>query len=390
MDKKVFFEVFGHSVLGPAILGYVTWIERRLKEFGIKKVFFLAREGQFIKRAFDIISTDEYDERYLYVSRRSLTIPAVATIESINDFLALHPMYDHLSAKQQIEELDINPDKFKKYTWYSEAAMETCLGNLSRDVKDAIIECMFRELQDQAKQELAELCMYLRQNEVNGKFAIVDLGWNGSMQRAMLQVLESDHVECDMVGFFLAQREGFIRNKNYINNKGFLFEYGKVSRTESLLLNSGTNLLEILFCANHGTTKCYEEKDGMIMPVLCPYEYAEEYSKIKICQDAAIQYVKEMYERNQLPEPGMETVMFKEMYRVLKRPTNEEIKFLGDLTFSDMKGEKQYLASSTKIFPIQEFVKIFRTVGWKTAFLKRNLHIPNSFALYILLRKIFH
>lgn len=390
MDEREFFEKFGFSVLGPAILGYVTWIERRLNELNIKKVFFFAREGQFIKRAFDTISMGEYDEKYLYVSRRSLTFPAIATISKIDEFLALHPMYDHLSLKMQIDELDISPNKFVKYSWYSKELMEIPFGNLNESIRKEVIESIFLETKIRAKQEVANLCMYLRENEVCGKVAIVDLGWNGSMQRALVQILEEDHVDCDMYGFFLAQREGFVRNKDYINNQGFLFEYGQVSLREGLLLNSGTNLLEILFCADHGMTKYYEKKDGTIVPVFSQYEYEEEYPKIKICQDAAIEYVKKMYDSNQLPRPEKEKLLFRGMYDVLKRPTKDQIIFLGELKYSDMKGKKQYLASDKKIFPVREFVSAFRDAGWKTAFLKRNLSLPGSFVLYMLLRKIFH
>lgn len=390
MENEKFYEKFGYSILGPAILGYVTWIDHCLSELGIKKVFFFAREGQFIKRAFDIISTNDYIETYLYVSRRSLTIPAIATVSTVEEFLALHPIYNHISVKTQFDELNISFDNFRECDWYSDRVLESRFGNLSEQVKSDITNSLFYEVKQQAKPELEKLCKYLEQSGVNGKIAVADLGWNGSMQRALGQVLKSAQVDCDMIGFFLAQREGYVRNKNYIKNKGFLFEYENVSKYESLLLNSGTNLLEVLFCADHGMTECYAKRNDRMTPILREYEYKEEYSKIKICQEAAIHYIVDAYKSNNLPKSGEEKRLFAPMYRVLKRPTRDELKYLGELRFSDMNGKKQYLATAVNFFPIRNFVSCFRNSGWKTAFLKRNLHIPGSFTVYALFRKLFH
>ncbi len=93
-EDSDFYHTFGYTVLGPAIYGYVSWIKDFLQKHDIQKVFFFAREGEFIKRAFDCIADQTFEGHYLYVSRRSLTVPAIATIHDVASFLKDRPIWN--------------------------------------------------------------------------------------------------------------------------------------------------------------------------------------------------------------------------------------------------------------------------------------------------------
>ena len=389
-NKNNFYYKFGYTILGPAIYGYVSWINRKLCELDLNKIFFFAREGQFIKRAFDAIFSEKYEEHYLYVSRRSLTVPAIATTKSIEEFLEYRPIYDRVTVENQMDKLGVEPLAFKKYSWYSEKILKTTFGQLSDRTKKIIQKDMYLETIKVASTELERLCAYLEQECVYGKFAVIDLGWNGSMQRALTEVLKYKGVEAEVTGFFLAQRDEYYKNEDYILNFGYLFNYNHVKKKENLLLHSGTNLLEFLFGADHGSTRSYCWKENCIVPELEEYEYGNVYSNLKECQDAAIRFVIDFHNKNGFPEKGTEKTFFDPMYNFLKRPSIDGIKHFGDVEYSDMSERGLYLAKAVSIVPVKKFVKEFQDSGWKVAFLKRNLGLPFSFEIYAWLRKIFN
>lgn len=387
---KSFYYSFGKNVLGPAVYGYVSWIKDFLQKQNIKKVFFFAREGEFIKRAFDCIVDNPFEEHYLYVSRRSLTVPAIATIKDIDSFLKYRPIREKVKVRDQIGKLGLTTNDFLDCHWYCADSLDKTFSELKEEEKSEIIEDMFHRVQRKAKAELMLLKFYFSQENVNGKFAVVDLGWNGSMQSAMVDVLADTFEDADMVGFFLAQRDEYYKYKDKIKNFGYLFNYGDVSDEENLLLNSGTSLLEFLFSASHGSTIGYEKKGENVYPILDEYEFKEVYPIIKECQEGAIDFIKD-YSKNFSENVSIEYKQyFFPMYRVLQQPSYELIEHFGDICVSDMNETEVYLANKCSLTSPKKFIKAFTECGWKTAFIKRNLRTKHALAIYSVLRKHFN
>lgn len=400
-----FYIDFGYRILGPAVCGYSLWLIRQLSEMGIKKVYFFAREGQFIKKAFDEFSANQFEEHYLYVSRRSLAVPALFFAKTLDDFLALRPIYDRVKVRDQIVKVGLGKESFFNTNLIDGSLLDKTFSELKFDEKWHVQEVLFKESKENAQKELNILVKYLEQEGISGDIAVIDLGWNGSMQRSLVQICQGNGMDVNIIGFFLAQRDEFYKNAQYINNHGFLFEYGKVSKKENLLLNSGTNLLELLFAADHGSTRTYQEQDGKVIPVLEDYEYGRVYGTIKRCQDAALQFVRDFknswdYGNHENSESHInydkygiddrEHEFFEPMYKILKRPSPSVVKNWGDMPYSDMNEISLYLAPEIQLNSVRGCMKAFKDAGWKTAFLRRNFGIYFSFELYSYLRKIFN
>lgn len=388
-ESNEYYYKFGYKYLGPAIYGYVKWLNEQLLERNISKVFFLAREGQFIKKAFDLIKGKEFDEDYLYVSRRSLTVPAVSSVKTVDDFLELRPIYKRVKVSDQIEKVGLYGGFFKEKKWYEKCKDKT-FAELSGYDRQEIINDLFNGARKVAAEELPLLLSYLNQEKVYGKFAVVDLGWNGSMQRALADIARKNQIYCEMTGFFLAQRDEYYKNKDYIENYGYLFNYGRVTEKENLLLNSGTCILEFLFTANHGTTIKYRKEGDRIEPIMANYEYERVYDVIELCQNAALDFINDIQKNQLLSESDNYKTYFNNMYRMLNNPDKEVIEKFGDLNYSDMNEVDLYLARKTSIFPINKFIKEFKDSGWKVAFIKRNLGTKHAFKIYSFLRRLFN
>lgn len=385
-NTEDFYYNFGYQVLGPSLYGFINWLDRQLSYQNQSKIFFFAREGQFLKKAFDSLFLGKYQESYLYVSRRSLTIPAVVMAETLEDFLAYRPMYSRVTVENEIEKLGLCKEDFKECSWYSNAVLNTTFGELKEEQKLSIQKDMFDKTKQNAYQEVQNLLLYLNQEQVKGRFAVIDLGWNGSMQRALSQIFQYYGIDVDMTGYFLAQRDEYYKNAEYIENYGYLFNYGRVSPNENLLLNSGTSLLELLFIADHGSTVSYKNSSGCAKAILDFYEFEDVYPKIKICQDAAIDFIRD-YSKSHIYQDCYYKEYFYPMYRVLKQPSRKMMEAFGDFRISDMNEKDIFLAK--RLSKWKNCVKEFRDAGWKVAFLKRNFYLPVAFGLYKRLRQLF-
>lgn len=381
---------FGYKYFGPALYGYVSWIKKELDERGINKVFFLAREGQLIKKAFDIIKgSGVYAETYLYASRRSLAVPAIATISSVDAFIELRPIYKRVRVRDQFEKVGLSDQDFAKKPWFDKCKNKA-FSDLSEAETNEIIEDLYIEAKKVAQEELELLQEYLAQEGFNGKCALVDLGWNGSMQRSIQEIMNYFHIDVDITGFFLAQRDEYYKNKDKITNYGYLFNYGEVSEKEKLLLNSGTNLLEILFTADHATTIKYQKVKDRVVPLFGEYEYQEIYPRISECQVGALNYIKDHSSLAYCEVQSEYKAYFNNMYKVLQNPDFNILNLFGDINYSDLNERDMYLARKTQLFPIKNLIKEFNYSGWKVGFLKRNLRTSWAFPIYSILRKKFN
>lgn len=74
--------------IAPVYISYVLFIINSAKREGIKRLYFLARDGYILYRLARILSLDkDLDIRYLYVSRRSLTPPFIAEYPDETSYL---------------------------------------------------------------------------------------------------------------------------------------------------------------------------------------------------------------------------------------------------------------------------------------------------------------
>lgn len=381
--------VFGYRYLGPAVFGYVRWIQEQLFSKHIDKVFFFAREGQFIKKAFDLVKRKDFNEKYIYVSRRSLTVPALANASSVEEFIELRPIYGRVRVRDQFAKLGLDEESFKDYSWYRQYCYMT-FSEIPTEIRNIIINDLFIKTKETARYEMDSLVKYLTQEEVYGKFAVVDLGWNGSMQRALQMILDINDINHEMVGFFLAQRDEFYKNKDLIENYGFLFDYGRVSNDENVLLNSGTNFLEVLFSADHGTTLKYKVEKEKVSPILAEFEYTKEIDLIKGIQAAALDFIEDYLTDSSYDMQPKK--YFYNMYKLFMHPSRRIVDMFGDLPYSDLNEKNMKLAPRVSLINVKKWYKTFIYCGWKVAYLKRNIPFKqmNEFNIYKYLRRRFN
>lgn len=385
------YQKFGYECFGPFLWGYVNWIYRSLKETDIKKVYFLSRDGLIMKEAFDICFSDSaIDSHYLEVSRRSLRVPilwmdcrfeTVLNMISPSKLISLNTVFDGvgLSMDDYIELIAANGMQPSDVFDRSYITSNDKLLNLYEQLIPYIIE--------NSKKEYEYIIKYIRQNKLSGKFAIVDIGWSGGMQRYLEQTLSKLDISHEVIGFYTGVAAYYKRNAEVlpeINLNGYVFDF-KNDKHAKDIRNGFVGLFESLFLEQGGSVKNYYEDGDSVKAARYDYEYivngkpTDEYLKIKAIQEAALQFVKNASYNKLLGRLSFSSEeLFSGIHQVGAKPNKKAIELFADFNFYD-EGETQKLAAPKGllyyILHLKDFKKDFLKSRWKIGFLKKMLKI---------------
>lgn len=358
---------FGYNCIGPLMIGFTKWIGNQLAYNDIKKVFFFSREGYFIKKCFEhYYIGSKYEARYLYVSRKSITTPVLSE-EVIFDDLSAFRTVGVKNALEYMLSLGVSETIANDFI-ASHGLKGTAPGAEILRYKSEL-KAVIKEAN---KNKLDLLCKYLRQEGVNGNFAIVDIGWTGSMQATIDTVLSIDRVDHKMIGLFLAQRPEMEKLKKFcLNNKGWLCSYDGPYDIQNILLSS-TGLIESIFMAPHGTTVGYKSVDGCVIePIIDAYEYKGDYEKISRIQKAALAFVEDYISVYADHDSGFEENLPERFLGFLKNPSRVLADRYGEINLSDTR-ENKIAVRYRGINPIRHLKK-YNDSYWKVGYLRRNV-----------------
>lgn len=401
MDK--YYE-FGEKCLGPLLLGYSKWLLENFRKEDIHKVYFFSRDGYLMKQAFDMLPVSKINMKtyYLEVSRRSLRVPILWKDYSLKNLLTmLSPsmlipiasvfdavgldVVDYLSLLEKYG-FDRNSVIYRK-DFLNNKQLKDLYSELSDDIKDVSLA------------EYANLKEYLKVREIEGKFAIVDIGWSGGMQRFLQTTLNEMGIKAEIYGYYTGIAKYYKRNVSdgfALNMHGYLFDFMH-NPSDKDCRNCFVGLYEMLFLEDKGSVEKYVRNDyGQIEALRYSYEYMvngeslPEVEYIKSTQKGALDYVKEHL------TDSIDSIdklrLCGNLLSEGQNPSFKSIKLFADFRFFD-EGEYYKLASPRSLWFYllhpSDFKIDFLKSRWKTAFLKRLLVVPLPYYnIYKLLKKI--
>lgn len=401
MDK--YYE-FGEKCLGPLLLGYSKWLLENFRKEDIHKVYFFSRDGYLMKQAFDMLPVSKINMKtyYLEVSRRSLRVPILWKDYSLENLLTmLSPsmlipiasvfdavgldVVDYLSLLEKYG-FDRNSVIYRK-DFLNNKQLKDLYSELSDDIKDVSLA------------EYANLKEYLKVREIEGKFAIVDIGWSGGMQRFLQTTLNEMGIKAEIYGYYTGIAKYYKRNVSdgfALNMHGYLFDFMH-NPSDKDCRNCFVGLYEMLFLEDKGSVEKYVRNDyGQIEALRYSYEYMvngeslPEVEYIKSTQKGALNYVKEHL------TDSIDSIdklrLCGNLLSEGQNPSFKSIKLFADFRFFD-EGEYYKLASPRSLWFYllhpSDFKIDFLKSRWKTAFLKRLLVVPLPYYnIYKLLKKI--
>lgn len=383
---------FGFEKFGMLLWGFSSWLYQELKKNNIPKVYFFSRDGYIMKKIFDLeYSKDEsLNTYYLEVSRRSLRVPILwlnSELENLLSMISSSMMIPLLSIFDGVG-LDIN--KYKDIVNECNLSIDSKFYRneiLSNENIKVLYEKIKPDFLKKSKQEFNNLKLYIEQMKLSGKFAIVDIGWSGGMQRYLSEALDKLGINNEISGYYFGVADYVERNLEIrtMNLQGYIFDFAN-DKNAIDLRSSFVGLFETLFLEQGGSVKNYIRDDGCIKAQRYPYEYSvdgiiqDEANRVAELQLGALEFVNKIKQSRVFVEMKFSPVtLFSGIRAVGAFPRLADVRLFGDFGFFD-EGQKEYLAKPKNILfyiiHLSTFKREFLQSRWKVGFMKRLFKIP--------------
>lgn len=402
-NSSNFYYDFGYSNFGPLLYGFCLWLKENVKKNDIDNIYFLARDGYIIKKAYEMIFGELDNIYYLEASRRSLRVPYLSQKNSIDEMLEELPLPRQTNMIQIFDalglELDIYSAKIKESGYSVErfylrekVLKEEGFKNLISSIKDDIIANSISENE--------ALKNYLKKNNFSRKNAIVDIGWGGSMQKYLRNIFNTlpGYEDKELVGFYFGLTEKAKGNLSLTNTaNAYVFDNYNYSSEE--LERPFVGLFESLFLEPKGSVKRYHiNTENLVERYQYEYiddsgEVLDDVDKIHNIQQGALGFIEEYMSTAISRYSKMDSeAAFKNLFSVGINPKLDQLEKLGSIVFFN-NGFKEQLAKPDCILkylisPIK-FKKDFLNSQWKTGFLKGVFKLPLPYyEIFKLMRRV--
>lgn len=402
-NSSNFYYDFGYSNFGPLLYGFCLWLKENVKKNDIDNIYFLARDGYIIKKAYEKIFGEQDNIYYLEASRRSLRVPYLSQKNSIDEMLDELPLPRQTNMIQIFDalglELNLYSDKIKESGYSVErfylrekVLKEEGFKNLISSIKDDIIANSISENE--------ALKNYLKKNNFSKRNAIVDIGWGGSMQKYLRNIFDNlpGYENKELIGFYFGLTEkakGKLSSTNTAN--AYVFDNYNFSSEE--LERPFVGLFESLFLEPKGSVKKYHiNTENLVERYQYEYiddsgEVLDDVDKIHNIQQGALGFIEEYMSTAISRYSKMDSeAAFKNLFSVGINPKLDQLEKLGSIVFFNNRFKEQlakpdcilkYLISPMK------FKKDFLNSQWKTGFLKGVFKVPLPYyEIFKLMRKV--
>lgn len=383
------YEKMGCEFFGPQLYGFTQWLADRLRQDEIKDVYFLARDGYMLKRAFDELHIEGIRTNYMYCSRRAFQVPLLwldSDIETVKDMFSFRRT---MTIRRFFLQLGLDPDAYRP-------EIEECGIDLDRiyDIKEfiRIVEELYGSIRadviQNAKEEYEALMTYLRSLDFQEKIAVVDIGFHGTIQYCLERLLKKELSEIQVKGYYLNA------SKKYVNKYGIAVE-GYVYRDQPYDL-----LFEAQFLSQDGSLKRFKLEDGKSVSILEAPEYTEngqglldEVPIIREYQTGAIRFIQ--YMREAVPLDAITAnrdAAMNNIERLLTRPSLKEARLWGDFRFLNFT--RGYLAHPqswlTYLLHPGRLKEDLLSSGWRIGFMRRLCLLPLPYqGVLSVIKKLF-
>ncbi|MCL2914157.1 hypothetical protein L2725_10305 [Shewanella corallii] len=252
---------YGSGILGPIYSSFISWMNHLVLDSNVKAKLFLMREGQFLKQLDDIrsesVQTTVKSEE-LYISRKTSRLAAISEF-TFSEFCDYIKGRKSISVFQLVNSFNLIERDY--------GAIENILNKkIDEENKQFIYDEL---LQNGIVNKITETCNTVRyglKNHIENKLhdidltsdlniALVDVGWNGSIQKSLNKLKKLLGWKVNFIGIYLATTPN-IRSENNGESYGYIYQSGMPEDSFWAFIRS-VEILEQSCGATIGTTIGY-------------------------------------------------------------------------------------------------------------------------------------
>ncbi|NDV62233.1 HAD-IA family hydrolase [Puniceicoccales bacterium CK1056] len=346
LHEDPFWYRIGYQFAAPLIYGYVQFLIEKLRGRGIKKVYFLSRDGHILKQVYEILTTNLSDcpeADYLFASRRALNFASIHELDKVTEDWLAEGI--GLTIGDFLRRINIDPQA------HLESIRECGFDNIDHPVVGGheyenlrkLYHHISPALLEAAAKERSIYLSYLRHKGVldDQSFVLVDVGWMTSIQRSFEKLLRPEAPDLPIEGYYLGTYPQAIERSGPLSKHvHYLMEYGFPEDTMDIIRHC-VCLVEFFFAAPEHTFLFMEgDTDTGFSPVLAKdHDNQDDLPALAEIHGAVIEYVQEIMRASNGPGKGVPPKdVMRLLQRLLVEPSAEEATRLGAVKYADGYG----------------------------------------------------
>lgn len=291
----------GFSFLGPIITSFTFWLLNKINENKIDTILFLSRDGYLLKKAFDLLIKKlnlNIQTHYLYSSRKFLNL-----ININYDFNNINEIIDtriskckikyflskrfEIDADTELSTLDLQGTGFTNFDDIMELPKDKGrILLLCKNIRSIIIKKsihFLKNYKDYLFQEIHDI--------KNSKFAIVDIGYFGSMQNCLQNIFNEYNTK--LLGFYFATRKEIYFSEYLSKNcYGFLADKYLIADLGLPSICRKFGSFEFLLSAPHGSLdNIYIENEEIKIKLIDSSIEKEQFKDLIVLHNNALKFI---------------------------------------------------------------------------------------------------
>ena len=338
-------------VFAPALGAFTRWLLQSSIRDGIRRLYFLARDGYFFYRAAQFCCSYFHlplECKYLFCSRYALRLPLFhRNLDQALDYICRSGL--SVTIHTVLKRAGLSHAEIAQMRSLLQIDDTHHLSNLElAQLKRSLRHCdRFLEwMNAHSKQAFSYMEGYLLQQDIgNTPFdAIVDSGWTGTMQRSMQEALETIGLSTQLRGYYWGLYE--LPHKAQPTAYQCYYFAPKGNLQQKVYFNNC--LFEAVFSAPHGMTVGYRKEGTSYLPKLATIPQVNQ-TFLQECESIFREYIRLLAMGSYLKtEDRFDRKTLYQLFKLFMcTPTPQEADCFGSLLFSDdvLEGMERPLAT---------------------------------------------
>lgn len=372
----------GYSTFGPVISGFAAWLRDQFVQDEIDRAYFLLRDGEIFLKVYETLFSESRPKpQLLHASRRAFVLPLLSAspdyaVQSLIAGIGERP------AGEYLHRLGISTEGLEDEFHAAEIPSPDALIDARHDAR--IVKLLrrprvWKRLLEGSLSEKACLLRYLQQEGVfePGRVALIDLGWNGTIQKAVHLLMTEARLQPNFAGYYLATLRSFgdFLPGNLIV-KSYLAHLGDPLSIASVLCEF-RELLDIVCSNTNGSLVGFDYVKSRMQPRLLPNPTPpDHHAKLKAIHGGLVAFAAAFRQ-----EKGMDTyegipaaIAAENLLRLIGRPTKQEAQQIGSLVHCDDMGSARARPAAQfrqNSFTPEELMHDYQSSYWKVGLLNR-------------------
>jgi FMN phosphatase YigB (HAD superfamily) len=265
------------GVAAPTLTAYLIWVFQRAQELGIRRLYFVSRDGQILLEMARSLAAKwnlDFELRYLYGSRHSWHVASVSAVTE-KELKWIMMFTTFLSVETAFARVCLEPEEAAPVLLEMGLGRRAWQRNLNPRERERLAQVFLDErVSDRilgvARARRPTVLRYFRQEGLldGVPSAIIDVGWTGRALDSLVSILETERGVHPYAFYFGLIGQGSESEPPKSPREGFYVDVPG-GKPEPILLDHRSTILEMFCAGDHGQVRSYVERpDGIVDPLL--------------------------------------------------------------------------------------------------------------------------